>query len=170
MTGAVEAYLGVGSNIDAEANLRAGMKALRDRFALLRLSRVYQNPAVGFVGEDFYNLAVKIRTDLDVWSLLPELRHIEERCGRDRAAPKHSDRTLDIDLLMYGDMNCDEPGLCLPRPDICRHAFVLGPLAEVAGDKVHGAAGKTIGQLWQEFASDHRLRPVAMDLGSPFQK
>ena len=165
MTRAVEAYLGVGSNVDAEANLRAGMTALRARFAPVRLSRVYQNPAIGFPGADFYNLAAIIRTDLDVWSLLPELRRIEEQCGRDRMAPKCSDRTLDIDLLMYDDITCNEPGLCLPRPDICRYAFVLGPLAEVAGEKIHRATGKTIGQLWQEFASDHRLQPVAMDLG-----
>lgn len=159
----VDVYLGLGSNIDGERNLCAGVAALRDEFGEVRLSKVYHNPAVGFDGDPFFNMALHLCTGLQVQALLHSLHRIEEKCGRHRDMPKYSSRSLDIDLLLYGDMVCKQPGLCLPRPDIQAQAFVLCPLAEVAADVPHPIVKSTISQLWRDFTGGHELRAVALD-------
>ncbi len=159
----VDVYLGLGSNIDGEKNLRAGVAALKDEFGDVRLSKVYHNPAVGFDGDPFLNMALQLRTAVQVRPLLHSLHRIEEKCGRDRQRPINSSRSLDIDLLLYGDVVCEQPGLRLPRPDIQTRAFVLCPLAEVAADVPHPVVKSTISQLWHDFTGVRELRVVALD-------
>ena len=145
------AYLSLGSNLDAEKNLRVALDELHARFGAVQVSPVYKFPAVGFDGPDFLNLAVIVDTDLDAPALNDWLHALEDRSGRRRDVPRFSSRTLDIDIVLFGDaVLCGAGNLQVPR-DEQRHAFVLKPLADVAPDAVHPVSHKTIAQLWQEF-------------------
>lgn len=144
------AYLGLGSNINRALNISSALVALRRELGELRVSTVYEVPAVGFEGAAFYNLAVGLSTDLPPGELNRAVHAIEDRHGRDRSAPRYSDRTLDIDLLLYGDLVMNESELRLPRPEILTQAFVLRPLAEIAPDYIHPLEGRRLGELWAE--------------------
>jgi 2-amino-4-hydroxy-6-hydroxymethyldihydropteridine diphosphokinase len=142
------AYLSLGSNIDAAANLASATAALRARFGEVRVSPVYRTAAVGFDGADFLNAAAVIDSDLDPLALDAWLHALEDAHGRDRSGPRFGDRTLDIDLVMYDDRILDGPGsLRLPREEL-RHAFVLRPLAEIAPEAVEPRSGLTLAELW----------------------
>lgn len=158
-------YISLGSNIDREANTRAGIRALRQHFGDLILSSVYESEAVGFAGSSFYNMVIALQTDESVSQVSDILRQIEDQHGRDRSGPRFSSRTLDLDLLLYDDLVMDEPGLQIPRDEILQRAFVLWPLAEVAPDLKHPQAGKTYAALWFEFdKSREKLQPVVFDV------
>lgn len=144
-------YVSIGSNVDRERNISGSLRALRARFGPLAVSSIHECPAVGFVGDDFYNLVAAFDSDEPVDTVNAVLHDIEDRFDRDRSQPKFSPRTLDLDLLLYG-AHCIEAGkLVLPRPDIERVAFVLGPLAELAGDRPHPVTGEPIAAMWARF-------------------
>ena len=155
------AWLSLGSNQDAEANLAAAADALRARFGAVRFSPVYRTPAVGFDGPDFLNAAAVIESDLDPFALNDWLHALEDRHGRRRDVPRFSSRTLDIDIVFYDDLVLKGPGnLELPRPEL-RHAFVLKPLADIApGYRVPGD-GRTLAELWA--AHPEAASPPATD-------
>ena len=158
-------YLGLGSNIDAEKNLRLGLRELRRRFGDLRISKTYRNAAVGFEGEDFLNLAVELEADATPGDIHAQIEDIHEIAGRQRGSDRYSSRPLDIDLLLHGDMVLGEAPLRLPRPDVLEYSFVLRPLSELAPDYVHPETGKTLGEHWQEFdVASHPLTPVEVIL------
>jgi 2-amino-4-hydroxy-6-hydroxymethyldihydropteridine diphosphokinase len=138
--------------------------ALRERFGALILSRVYESEAVGFQGRPFYNLVAGIDTDEPACRVRAALRAIEDAFGRVRGPEKFAPRTLDLDLLTYGDSVDHEEGQELPREEILTYAFVLGPLAEVAGREVHPVVGHSYRELWECFGPDeHPLAPVLFD-------
>lgn len=157
------AYLGLGSNQGAERNLGAAVKALRGTFGEVRLSPLYRSRAVGFEGDDFINFAAAIETGMDPMDLRAWLRELESRHGRRRDLPKFSDRTLDVDILMFGDLRSDDPELPLPRPEILRFAHVLRPLAELAPDLVYPGREESLGELWAR----SELRSVPLEPVSP---
>jgi len=143
------AYLSLGSNIDAEANLRSAVDALRARFGEIAVSQKYLSPAVGFEGGDFLNTAAIIDSDLDPHALNGWLHALEDAHGRDRSGPRYGDRPLDIDIVFYDALILEGPGhLQIPRDEL-QHAFVLKPLAEIAPDYVDPRSGHTLAQLWQ---------------------
>lgn len=143
-----KAYLSLGSNLDAEANLRSAIAALHGRFGDVVLSPVYRTRSVGFDGADFLNAAAIIDTDLDPLALNDWLHALEDAHGRDRSGPRYSDRTLDIDVVLFDDRTFEGPGnLRIPRPEL-KHAFVLRPLADIAADTVVPGTGRTLAQLW----------------------
>lgn len=161
----VQVFLGIGSNIDAEDNLRLAMRELRARFGAVRLSRVYRNAAFGFDGEDFLNLVVVIETDQAPGELLRQIEAIHSLAGRVRDTDRYTSRPLDIDLLLYGDLIDTAAPLRLPREDVLRHSFVLRPLAEIAPDFEHPVTGLTLGEHWRRFdAASHPLIPVDLAL------
>ena len=145
----VQVYVGIGSNIDREDNVRGGLTELKSRYGDLDISPIYESKAFGFAGDDFYNLVVGFQTNFGVADIEAELRQIEYQFGRKRMETHYSSRTLDIDLLLYGDLVSDTHEL--PRADIIEYAFVLKPLCDLAPDLVHPVNGKTIRKLWDSF-------------------
>ena len=145
------AYLGIGSNVDSRRNISSGIRTLRAEFGDVALSPVYQSVAVGFAGQDFLNLAARIQTAMQPLELKEFLNRLEDSHGRKRHLPKFSDRTLDIDILLYDDLYLHTPAIDLPRPEILHYAHVLRPLADLAPDLKHPVTGKTLHTHWQEF-------------------
>ena len=153
------AYLSLGSNLEAEANLRSAAAALRSRFGDILLSAAYVFPAVGFDGGDFHNAAAVIDSDLDPFALNDWLHALEDAHGRDRSGPRYGDRPLDIDIVFYDDRVLDGPGhLQLPRDEL-RHAFVLKPLQDLAPAFVDPGSGRTLAELWQQHPDRDRWFP-----------
>ena len=146
------ACIGLGGNLgDVSTNLARAFAALDalPRTRLLRRSAIYRTPAWGVSAQpDFLNAAALVATRLPARELLGELLRIERDAGRDRLgeAPRWGPRTLDLDLLLYGDSTLDEPGLRVPHPHLHERAFVLVPLAEIAPSMQVPALG-TIGSL-----------------------
>ena len=157
-------YISVGSNIQPEENIQSAIIDLHERFGDLQLSSVYQNPAIGFEGDDFYNLVVGFETNLTASEIVKILRQIELKHSRNRKQPRFSSRTLDLDLLLFADQIIDEPGLQVPRAEITQYAFVLGPLAELIGDAEHPVENKSYQRLWSEFAGPRELTKVDLRL------
>ena len=147
----VKVYVSVGSNIDRERNVTSALAELAGEYGDLQQSRIFETEAVGFDGNAFYNLVVAFETSQTPRQVLDVLNRIEDKHGRDRSVGKFSSRTLDLDLLLYDDLILDEPHLKLPRPEILEYAFVLQPLAEIAGDMKHPATGFSFAVLWDAF-------------------
>jgi 2-amino-4-hydroxy-6-hydroxymethyldihydropteridine pyrophosphokinase len=154
----VEVLLGLGSNIDREKNLRSALVALRKLFGVVDVSPVYESNAVGFHGDNFYNLVVAINTDLAVGKLSLLLKEIEDNNGRERLAPKFSARTLDIDILTHGTQLGVIDGVELPRDEILKHSFVLLPMADLRPDSYYPGSTHTYQSLWEGF--DDNLRSL----------
>jgi 2-amino-4-hydroxy-6-hydroxymethyldihydropteridine diphosphokinase len=130
------AYVGLGANLgDREHTLRAAVEALaaEDGIETIAVSTLRETEPVG-VGDQppFVNGAVELETTLTARELLDCLLAVEQRFGRVRAPGEHGPRTLDLDLLLYGDEVIDEPGLTVPHPRLHERRFVLEPLAELA--------------------------------------
>ena len=157
-------YVGVGSNIEPEKNIRGGLAALTRRFGALTLSPVYEARAIGFAGDDFFNLVAAFDTGKTVAELKNDLCRIEFEHGRRREEDRFSARTLDLDLLLYGDLVSGRHRV--PRADITKYAFVLKPLFDLAPDLVHPQTGKRIAEIWRAFDFEpDDIRRVDFDAG-----
>ena len=149
------AYLGLGSNIDARDNISSGIDALRQAFGRVECSPVYQTPAFGFKGDEFINLVARVETDMGPLELKSFLTDLEDRHGRDRQSPKFSDRTLDIDTLLYDDLYLLSPALNIPHDEILEAVHVLKPLAELAPGLIHPVCRETMIELWNAFSGQN---------------
>jgi 2-amino-4-hydroxy-6-hydroxymethyldihydropteridine diphosphokinase len=146
-----QVYLGLGSNIERERYLTAGLDALQGAFGDLALSPVYDSAAIGFEGQHFLNMVVVVDTELGVGELARQLRHIEIEHGRPANAQRYSSRQLDIDILTYDQLAGVVDGVELPRGEILENAFVLRPLADLAPDSRHPVDGRTYAELWADY-------------------
>jgi 2-amino-4-hydroxy-6-hydroxymethyldihydropteridine diphosphokinase len=155
-------YVSLGSNIERERHIAAGLDGLAQAFGELTLSSVFESEAVGFDGDPFYNLVVGFDTELAVGELSRLLKGIEDRNGRCRQGPRFSGRTLDIDILTYDDASGLIDGVALPRAEILYNAFVLQPLAQIAPDRCHPLNGESYASLWQRY-DKHRQRLWPVD-------
>jgi len=163
----VLAYISGGSNVEPERHLLLAARELKRSFPGARFSRCYRNRAVGFEGPDFINFAAELQVASDAAAMRAELQRIEALCGREPGAPRWAPRSMDLDVLLFGDAVFSEPGLVVPRPDLLRRAFMLGPLAELAPARVHPVEGRRLDALWQSFDREaHPLTPVALDLAA----
>lgn len=145
-------YVGIGSNIEQEKYIRLSAQYLQERFGMecqLSLSPVYKTRAVGFDGDDFFNLVASFYTDLSPADVEKTLKEIERENGRQREQDKFSARTLDIDLLMYDDAVIESDGISVPRDEIEKYAFVLSPLADLAPELIHPVTKKSMADMWR---------------------
>jgi 2-amino-4-hydroxy-6-hydroxymethyldihydropteridine diphosphokinase len=158
-------YLSLGSNVEPRRHLRNALQALRQSFGRVEVSPVYESIAVGFEGDNFLNLVVAVDTELAVAQLSRELRQIESANGRRRDVPRFSSRTLDIDILTYGDVVGVIDGVQLPRPEIEQYGFVIKPLADIAANGRYPLTGASYQQMCQRMVTDDKaLWRVDIDL------
>ena len=124
-------FIGIGSNIERESSIRAAVQALRARFGLLMLSNVYESRPIGFEGGNFYNLVAAFDADEPPEAVIATLHDIEQRLGRERATSRYTSRTIDLDLLLYGDLGLD---------DLLRRNRVAPGLGHFHALGIHGEA------------------------------
>jgi 2-amino-4-hydroxy-6-hydroxymethyldihydropteridine diphosphokinase len=153
-----QVFVAAGSNVAPEEHMTLAVRALQRAFADVRFSPWYRNRAVGFEGSDYINLVAGFSTTLGVEDVVLRLRAIEALCGRPHNAPRWAPRSMDLDILLYGDVVSQQPGLTLPRPDLLVRAYMLGPLADIAPDVVHPGTGLTIAEHWRRF--DQHAHPL----------
>ena len=163
-----QVFISIGSNIDKENNIRAGLKALQQHYGPLLGSRVYESAAVGFDGDNFYNLVVAFDSNDSVEAIDQQLHAIEQQCGRKRSDRRFMARTLDLDLLLYGDLVRHDDDFDIPRDEITRYAFVLLPLSEISGTTLHPEKNIDFQTLWQKSElQDQKLWPVDFTFEMP---
>lgn len=144
-------YLSLGSNVERHRHIVAALDALADLLGALAISSVYESKSIGFDGSNFFNLVVGAQTSLSLAELSETLKRIEDNNGRKRSGPKFSPRTLDIDILTYGNFVGVDSGIELPRAEITKNAFVLLPLAEIAPQVLHPHLRKSYCDLWRAY-------------------
>ena len=155
------AVVGIGSNVSPHAHIALALDILEQSFGPLSTSSVYRCPPVGMSGADFLNLVAAFDTVTPLEALHLQLRDIEAACGRDRSF-EQTPPCIDIDLLLFGD-TVRETDPELPRVDILKHAFVLGPLAELLPETRHPVCGRRYDALWAQMAARSTpLEPVVL--------
>lgn len=152
-------FLGLGSNVQREVHLCAGLDALAGVLSDMRCSPVFESHAVGIKSGNFFNLVVVGDTELPLLELDRRLKFIEADNGR--YAPDRKGLPLDIDVLLYGEQVGNFNGLILPRAEILKNAFVLWPLALLAPQVCHPVDGRSFAELWASAQIDQQLWPAA---------
>lgn len=159
------AVVSVGSNLDRRNNIRSAITQLRQQYGAVALSPVYETAAVGFVGAPFYNLVIGLHAPPPWTALRATLQRVEQLCGRDPQAKSFDDRTLDLDLILFGATN--QPQDNIPSRDLGTCAYILKPLAALYPQARHPVSGQSFSTLWQQFTAStdpthttQWLRPV----------
>jgi 2-amino-4-hydroxy-6-hydroxymethyldihydropteridine diphosphokinase len=156
----MDCYVALGSNLgDRARHLRFGLSRLAEaELAPLAESSVWETEPVGIGAAPwFWNMAVKVASRADPFDLLRLLLEVERAAGRVRG-PDSGSRTLDLDLLLVGDLRLSDERLTLPHPRMWSRGFVLAPLAEIAPDLVNPASGRTVAQERRQLAAGGELR------------
>lgn len=158
------AYLGLGSNLgDRLGALQSALRGLAriDGLEVRAVSAAYETSPVGPVPQgDFLNAVAEVRTGLDPPSLLLALLQVERDHGRQRRE-RWGPRSLDLDLLLWGQVRFEAPGLVVPHPHLTERRFVLEPLLELAPDLVHPVSGQPLASYLARLGSQERVRRAA---------
>ena len=154
-------YLSIGSNVERELNIKLAIHRLGKAFPGMEVSPVYESEAVGFDGDPFLNLIVRIETELRLSELSCQLKTMETELGRQRQNNKFSARTIDIDIVLYGKLKGEADGIELPRPELYYNAFVLKPLVDLAPNDIDPKSGMSFSELDEQLALDQPLWPVS---------
>ena len=159
-----EVFLSLGSNINPEENLKYACRELKKVFGNIQISSVYRNKPIGFEGNDFLNMVVKVKSTFNPNEMLDFIRGLEAATGRDIGIGAFDSRTLDIDMLLFGSLVHPEKPFKIPRNDIELYSFVLCPLAEIEPDGIHPITGKTFKDLWESFdQAEHPLSKASFE-------
>lgn len=149
----VTAYLALGSNLgDREANLNKALQMLSKTVGIevTNVSAFLNTAPVGYTDQpDFLNAVVEIETILEPYALLAVCNEIEQALKRKRII-HWGPRTIDVDILLFGDLVLEDERLTIPHPRMLEREFVMKPLCEIAPEAVHPVQEKTIGQLWKD--------------------
>lgn len=154
-----EAFVLAGTNLgDREANLEFARRSLAERAALKQFSSCFETEPVGFLNQPwFLNQAIELETELTPRELLSFCQDIEASCGRIRTFP-NAPRTLDLDILLYGDAVIRQEDLVIPHPRLPERRFALEPLAQIAPEAVHPVLKKSIRILLEACPDSSRVR------------
>ncbi|WP_299019395.1 2-amino-4-hydroxy-6-hydroxymethyldihydropteridine diphosphokinase [uncultured Photobacterium sp.] len=152
-------YISIGSNIEREYHIHAAVAELKKLGAGIRVSKIFEAEPVGFSGPNFYNCVVEMETSLQLAVLQQTLKQVELTYGRAPDAQKNQSRTLDLDILLFGDVVQDNSPH-LPRSDLYKFAFVLLPMVELCPERVIPGDGRTVSEIWQAFEHTQALWPV----------
>ncbi len=160
-------YLGLGSNLGSrEDNLKQALDLISHRIRLVKVSSIYDTAPIGDDNQPrFLNLVCEVTTTLPPAGLLAQLKGFELKLGR-LPARVNGSRSIDIDILFYGDMVLDTPEVTIPHPRVAERCFVLEPLAEIAPDLVHPLTKKTVKQMRDKIAGSQDVRRVASAEGA----
>lgn len=158
----IQVFVDIGSNIDREQNICACIKQLRADFPDVQFSKPYESKSEGFEGDDFINISAAFNTALSFSELLAYLKTLEAKQKRTRDGFKFASRTLDVDILLFGD-EILKPDRDVPRAEIVKYPFVLFPLAEIASNVKHPELNKTIGEIAADSTLDRsKVWPVEL--------
>ncbi|MDH5632542.1 MAG: 2-amino-4-hydroxy-6-hydroxymethyldihydropteridine diphosphokinase [Gammaproteobacteria bacterium] len=142
-------YVSIGSNVEPEKQVRFAVSSLRQFFGDLIESPVYRTNAIGFKGPDFLNMVVAFDSGQSAEQIHDRLNSIERESGRLKSDKQFASRTLDLDMLLYGNEVIDS--LRIPRDEIARYAFVLKPLCDISPELLHPVSQKSMCELWEDF-------------------
>ncbi|MEW6998894.1 2-amino-4-hydroxy-6-hydroxymethyldihydropteridine diphosphokinase [Colwelliaceae bacterium BS250] len=143
-------YISIGSNIDRTKQIISGVQSLQAEYGDVQLSSVYECEPVGFIGENFYNLVAKVNTNETPEQVGEHLKKLEKSHGRVDFSKKFSARKMDLDILLYDNLVMETP-VQVPRDEIPENAYVLQPLAEIAGELIHPVLKQSYSLMWQEY-------------------
>ncbi|HCM1298200.1 TPA: 2-amino-4-hydroxy-6-hydroxymethyldihydropteridine diphosphokinase [Vibrio parahaemolyticus] len=153
-------YIGVGTNIDRERHAQVAYRELQQLGEDLLVSPIYECEPIGFSSQNFYNFVIAMRTRLSLEELSHHLREIEYKWGREVNAQKYQDRTLDLDIVLFGEcISTQKPEL--PRSDIYKYPFVTKPLYDLKPHLVIPGDGRTIADIWHAMQPVDSLQPVS---------
>ena len=159
----ITAYIGIGTNIDREQHVMVAYQELQQLGEDLQVSPIYECEPIGFSSQNFYNFVITLRTALSLEELSCQLREIEFKWGREENAQKYQDRTLDLDIVLFGEcVSKQKPEL--PRSDIYKYPFVTKPLYDLKPNLVIPGDGRTIADIWHAMQPVDSLTPVSFSL------
>lgn len=157
----ITTYIGVGSNVDRHKHIQAAIEELSTIGSGLRLSTIYECESVGFEGNAFFNLVVELKTALSLPEFARQLREIELKWGRSEDAKKYQPRTVDLDIILFGE-HVSQHSPEIPRSDIYKYGFVIEPLNELCAELIIPMDGRTVRQVWQESSYKEVMTPVPL--------
>jgi len=173
MTAGKSVYIALGSNKGNKLeHLQLAIDAIFERVGTIRkISKVYETPALGFEGDDFYNACIKIETELKPKKLLRVLKQIEADLGRiTKKSDTYESREIDLDILFYEDETFKDTTLEIPHPHLHKRKFVLQPLCDIAKDFEHPTLNKKVSDLLEECDDNSKIEPIKIWLKNPMKR